>query len=312
MPTISWSSYNKYSGPLIHGSTPYIPDEPRKSYHVDRAFWLTSKVETGGKFGAVMAFDGTAMTAGLDQHIAVYPKELASEDHNAADDQGSLWKLVRQLETPGDSTSIANLYEALSDCGWYVSQDGWLRYKTTQNSHKAGDLVFGKEIRDTFTPIGGDVQTTQQKEIATKWILLFHAVFSNPKGFKTQSEFGKTHLVERTKRHNIGWAYNNMELTALTIQQLSYEHDLAMCMYQAHSVNAPAIALKLLNQSRVNNSLDPKKLIKLLGTSTYGRWDDDLPNGRYQRTRLAAKNSGLWPSSLFDGISAIMPRDLPG
>ena len=99
MPKVSYRKRKNYSGPLIAGTEPYpAPSAERAGFHIDRAYWLTTRVETGGKFGAVMAYDGTGMTAGPDQHIAVYPKELANEDLNAADDQGSLWKLLRRLE----------------------------------------------------------------------------------------------------------------------------------------------------------------------------------------------------------------------
>jgi hypothetical protein len=51
----------------------------------------------------------------------------------------------------------------------------------------------------------------------------------------------------------------------------------------------------------------PPVLIKKLAITKYGRWDDDIPNGRYQRTRnFAAK---IWPSELFVGNKAIMPKD---
>jgi hypothetical protein len=53
-------------------------------------------------------------------------------------------------------------------------------------------------------------------------------------------------------------------------------------------------------------------LIRALGTSSYGRWSDDIPNGRYQRTRDAARKSDHWDLDLFDGSNALMPKDLPG
>ncbi|MCZ2108032.1 MAG: hypothetical protein LC118_00410 [Dehalococcoidia bacterium] len=55
-----------------------------------------------------------------------------------------------------------------------------------------------------------------------------------------------------------------------------------------------------------------KLLIQKLGNNPFGRWDDDIRTGRYQRTRHHAMASGLWPTKLFDGPEAIMPADLPG
>jgi hypothetical protein len=55
-----------------------------------------------------------------------------------------------------------------------------------------------------------------------------------------------------------------------------------------------------------------RELILGLGNTKFGRWDDDIRHGRYQRTRRVAKESGLWPEELFVGADAIMPADLPG
>lgn len=316
---IRWTTFRQYRGPFIKGEIPFSLSEDRRESHVDRAFWLTSKVETGAKFGSVMAYDGTAMTAGLDQHIAVYPKELAHEDFNPKDDQGGLWQLLRQLECIGNDgqldAAIKSLWDAFEEQGWYLAQDGLLRYlEDVSEQHSAGDIVFGHEIRDTLTPVKGKVEK-KDEAVAERWIRLFHDVFEAPGGFSAQIEFGRSHLVERARRWGAEWPYGSREITVLKAgQNISLETDLALCMYHSHSVNAPAKAIKLLRRAgnRAHNAVNPKKLIKLLGTSKYGRWDDDIPNGRYQRTRAAARASGLWPRRFFDGPNAIMPGNLPG
>jgi hypothetical protein len=320
-PKVLWRKFRNYSGPLIKGTEPYTIPDDRRDFHVDRAFWLTAKVETGAKFGSVMAYDGTGMTAGLDQHIAVFPRELAHEDNNPKDDQGSLWKLLRRMESVGGSPSyqacLKKLWDALARQDWYVAQDGYLRHlgRNALVRIKPGSLVHGQLIRDVLTPLGGNVERHGGKDRAADWAKLFHAVFSHPDGFRAQAEFGKEHLVERAKKRHIKWAYKEREITALQpLKNMPAEQDLAMCMYHCHSVNAPAIANKALKRARYADHGDvrPKKLIQLLGNSSFGRWDDDLKNGRYQRTRSAARASGLWPRSLFDGPNAIMPKDLPG
>lgn len=318
---VLWRKFRSYAGPMIKGTVPYEVPELQHN-HVERAFWLTAKVETGAKFGSVMAYDGTGMTAGLDQHVAVYPRELSGKDDgNALDDQGSLWKLLRRMEYveggPGYQSRLAVLWTAFENEGWYVAQDGVLRYAKDFNpgDRRAGKPVFGHEIRNVFTPMNGAPQGVHDKIQAEQWARRFHLLFGHGAGFRAQVEFGKEHLVKRTKRRGIEWAYGNQEVSSLTVSRLGEDLDLAMCMYQAHSVNAPAIANRALRKAadyRSRSGVDPAKLIRLLGNSKFGRWDDDLKNGRYQRTRSAARASGLWPRSLFDGKDALMPKDLPG
>jgi hypothetical protein len=336
MPEISWRQYKNYSGPVINGPTPVVLPHDDDS-HVGRAYLLTTKVETGGTYGAVMSYDGTGMTAGPDQHIAVFPAELASEDFNAEDDQGSLWKLLRCLEivegTPSYRAFINELWDELRFENWYVSQDGALRYLTDTElfvgerklNAKAGDLVFGKHIRDTFTPIGGAVpQDGERWDRACEWATYFHNLTSHPSGHQAQFQFGVEHLVKRTKRRLIkpGLTLENAaygrELTSIRGPQAGWREDvdLALCVYHSNSVNAPAIANQSINRVLVahpnRDESFARALIRALGNSTYGRWDDDIKNGRYQRTRASAKASGLWDAALFDGPNALMPADLPG
>lgn len=327
-PEVQWFQLRSYSGPWIRGVTPIpAPSGERASFHVDRAYWLTTKLESGAKFGAIVAYDGTCITAGPDQHIAVYPAELASEDYNAADDQGGFWKLLRRLETVQGSSEFEAATEAvlgrLRSRGWYLAQDGTVRHLEDGSvsvrgkaiQARAGDLVHGSLIRDEVTPPSGGAvpKSGPPWDRARAWAIDLHRLFVHPDGHKAQIEFGKEHLVERTRRR-APRPYAGREITALRVgPDWTEAMDLACCVYQAHSVNAPAIANKILSEcgdpGRAGFARD---LLLKLGTSSYGKWDDDLPSGRYQRTRSAALDSGLWARSLFDGPTAIMPRDLPG
>jgi len=313
---------------MIKGTEEFAPPTgDRANYHVDRAFWLTAKVETGARFGSVMAYDGTGMTIGLDQHVAVYPKELSKpDDGNNLDDQGTLWKLLRRLELiPGERVSRfvqlrENLWNAFSATNWYLAQDGVLRL------YDSGAPVNGHAIRDEFTPRRGKPTTKFQKEEARYWALLFHDLLAHSASWKAQVEYGKEHLVKRTKRRRVNvyandWitveAFYPRDVTALRVSDWSEEQDLAMCMYQSHSVNAPSVANNVLAKTFKHKDANPgdtwaRRLIRGLGTSKYGRWDDDIKYGRYQRTRSAARASGLWSRRLFDGKKAIMPKDLRG
>lgn len=328
---------------MIQGTERILPpQQARAAFHIERAYWLTTRVETSATFGTVVAYDGTGTTAAPDQHIAVYPSELADEDYNAEDDQGGLWKLLRRMEVAGAvGPDYHNLIQELwdyfkSSMNAYVAQDGVLRYiedgsyrftATTTSSYKAGDVVYGRQIRDALTP-GGNGQVPKSGkdwDTAAMVAALFHALMVHPAGQQIQLEFGKEHLLQRSRQafffqgslHSV-WSvpYQRRELTSLRVGKDDWteEMDLAMAVYQAHSVNAPTIAMrKLMESLTAKPSLGSdfaRLLIERLGNSTYGQWSDDLPSGRYQRTRNAARESGLWSRSLFEGPAAIMPSSV--
>lgn len=326
---------------MIQGTVPIQVPTDRAEFHVERAYWLTTKVETGATFGTVIAYDGTGMTAGPDQHIAVYPKELASEDFNPADDQGGLWHLLRRLEVAGDAPAdyyhlIGELWRFFKESmGGYVAQDGVLRYLeagsymfdgSRDRSYNPGSPVFGHHIRASLTPTPGPNKGLGQvPSLGQAWeqsahvAELFHKLMSHPSGFRIQTEFGKEHLVKRQAGRGakaIASSYGFRNLTALRVDHdgWSEDLDLALSMYQSNGVNAPAIANQALDRvwaqhGRLTSGF-ARALVRELGNSTYGRWDDDIPSGRYQRTRSAAMGSGLWSKSLFEGSTAIMPKDL--
>ena len=318
----AWRAFGDYSGPVISGIDPIDPPKD-DSRHVARAYWLTTKVETGARFGTVVMYDGTAVTGGPDQHVAVYPRHLA--DDVLENDQGGLWKLLRRLEYVGGELRqpISRLWGMFKEHGWYVSQDGALRELSN------GALVPGKDIRNTLTPRDGAVPKEGAGwDTACAWAIAFHDLLAHPAGRSAQIEFGMEHLVDRTRSRRVTLergntisvldaGYDDREITAIRVGGDWPEHlDLALCVYQSHSVNAPAIANRALIKASMAHTNDElafsKLLLALLGNSTFGRWDDDIPGGRYQRTRLVAQQSGLWGASLFDGPNAIMPRDLPG
>lgn len=332
-PNVKWVQFRSYSGPSINDG---YPIGPPSGDHVGRAYWLTTKVETGAYLGRVMAYDGTCMTAGPDQHIAVYPKELANEDGNAADDHGSLWGLFDVLRSlRGSSSSFDAAVEALvaelASDGFYPGPDGRPRYvacrKVTVSGRKIevakGDLVHGNILRDTYTgPVAGRVPARGPAwEKARRWALLWHRLTAHPHGHNAQLDFGIKHLIHRTARRRLPGLG--------TVEEVVYKHgiaatrlvpslDLAMCVYHSHSVNGPSPANRALADALKRRPIDrdpeatARELIVRLGNNTYGRWDDDIKNGRYQRTRAHAMASGLWPRDLFEGNNAVMPRDLPG
>lgn len=335
-PTVKWVQFRSYSGPSISDGVS-IPT-PHNG-HVGRAYWLTTKVETGGYFGRVMAYDGTCMTAGPDQHIAVFPRELVEEDWRAEDDQGSLWALLAHLRLlrgsrDGFDEVLDDLTDELASDGFTFDRVGFLAYAKDRSVSvgkkvvqvKAGDRAHGNVIRETYTPNMGQVPKSGAGwEKAKRWALLWHQITVHPLGWKTQLDFGMGHLIERVQRRRIGdlgtvnaLVYGKEGISSPRTNSMPADLDLAMCVYHANSVNGPTPASAALGEAARAHlpSAEPSKfarvLIQKLGNNPFGRWDDDIRTGRYQRTRAHAMASGLWPARLFDGPEAIMPADLPG
>jgi len=329
---INHRTIGKYSGPVIYG-TEVVKPPPRNNGHAGRAFWLTGQVETGNRLGSVMMADGTGFTIGIDQHIAVYPRELADEDFNAEDDQGGAWALLAALEVA--HAPVRMLWEAFAQHGWYVAGDGTLRWisggkhkvKNRLLHHKGGGLVHGAVIRDTVTPKGGKVVKVCQKEQAREWAAMLHELTSAPTSRDVQVSFGIKHLCHRVRTRKLRLAEHRRRVT---LQQAVYgsendisvtsrEHlgealDLALCVFHSYTVNAPSVAFRLMEQTlRATgwNSAwledDDRRtgfavnLLAGLKAEKYGRWDK-----RWARTRKAAMAVGWWDGALFRRPTGIM------
>lgn len=298
---VVWRKYRSWSGAKVVGGVKFVLTSEEASQHLYRALYLTSLVEGGARFGTVQSFDGVGMSAGLEHKIAIYPKTMK---------QGSLWKLLRDLEVHAPSPALQKLWLEFSDNGVYVSQDSLLRRKID------GSIVSARSIRDIFTPLGGKVpKTGRHWDTSKKWALLFHELFEHKSTHKTQISSAISYLLKGNKKVELG-SYkkttNVQHPSAATSTNISIEHDLAWCVYHSFSVNAPTMARRRLQASNPNSSNSwPKRLIKTLGITDYGNWkDDSTGRSRYDRTRSLAIKSKLWPEYLFAGPSAIMPANI--
>jgi len=290
-------------------------------YHIDRAEWITAMVESSGKFGTVISYDGTGITAGLHQCVAVLPRHLNT--------QGSLWRLLNRVRAVANETQEwQKLRAALAHEGWTLGRDGKLR-KTS-----GGKLVFGKEMRAVLT---GDADGKMPssgpgRKAAEKWAELFHELFLHPSTFKVQRNYGLEHFMKRNDRVKLRWSKSAPDLTiqeavygakhfsTMTDDDITPELDLAMALFWSNTVNAPGAALKRLCRAydkhgskgviALEGAAFARHLITRLGNTSFGRWDDDIPGGRYQRTRKWAMK--VWPKHLFTTPNAVMPKDLPG
>lgn len=331
--------FRSYSGPVVYGQK--IEPAARAETHALRAVTITEGVETGYRVGSIMAADGTAMTAGRGQHILVYPRELANEDFDSKDDQGGLGALLYKIErTVRGSQPFDDLFNAFNQEGWFLSNNGQFRWledgrakvKGRFVDHLPGDLIHGAVLRDTITPVGGKVPKTGERwQQARRWALLFHDVFSDPFTFQTQLEFEVEHLIHRVEYRKFAFhsarrketvsqvVYGGSSMAGMKAgMDISEELDLAMCVFHSHTVNAPSIAFRKLRdtldatgftpyQSNISEIAFACELLKRLAKTKYGRWNEDVQGGRWDRTRARARESGMWPSRFFRGSSAIMP-----
>jgi len=328
--------YKKYAGVRVRGTLNDGSDLP-VSTHIERASWLTAMVESGGKFGTVISYDGTGMTAGIHQAIAVYPKELSHPDGYPLDDQGPLWKLLDRCfqAYAGNSQfsgydslyipAVSDMQDALLHAGILVS-NGVARDATT------GKVIFGNVLRELFTGSADGVMPARGKgrERAEMWAALFSTMFSDYRTYDLQLRWGEEKLIKRIERTKLRYASapywrgrtpqevfytDEYPVGTVTFGEEHQKFDLAMCVWLSYSVNAPAIALKKLCRvipvhHKHGDDAFAKALINAIGNSRWGRWDDDIKNGRYQRTRKYAMK--LWPKELFVGSDAIMPKNLVG
>ena len=325
---IQHKKIGKYQGPVIISTETFPqPIGLKANNHVERAYWLTCEVECGNKIGSVMMADGTGFTIGLDQHIAVYPKQLDKEDFNAKNDQGSAWALLTAIEKANGP--VEYLWESFKQKGWYVSLDGKLRWLNSGQhklqgktmAHFGGELVHGALIRHAITPTNGVVQKTCERNIADQWATMLYELTSDKNTWNAQHNFGILQLINRIKNRQI-----HFDLTDswFTLQDLVYakepvymtlsssigdELDLAMCVFHSYTVNAPSIAFRIMtnvfqsyNPKHAGRQRFAKNLLIAIKNQDYGNWKQ-----RWKRTRQAAINTQWWPLWLFDGPSAIMP-----
>lgn len=299
---VTWRSYKSWSGVKIAGVKRFKLTDEQKKRHIWRGLWLTAMVEGGGQFGAVQSYDGAGISAGLEHKIAVYPRSMK---------QGSIWRLLREFELHAPCTPLNNLWNALRQDKKYIAQDGTLRHWDT------GRLITGAEIRDLVARPGGKVPRSGPNwEEAKRWGILFHELFADEATHQVQVDSAIESLVKGNQAVESAAYRETVGLEHPTVieygKNISPEHDLAWNVYHSYSVNAPTMGRKRLQASRPDSSLTwPKRLIRTLGSTSYGRWHD-TSNGanRYDRTRVFAIRSGLWPDELFSGPNAIMPKNL--
>lgn len=314
-------TFQEYAGFRVSGDQPVEPPKGKAAtLHMRRAFFLTTQVEAP-RWGTVQSYDGAGMSAGPLHCVAVLPNQSGLP-------QGALWPLVRHIQSVVGLACepMARLVDALRVGGWVVASDGKLR-----RSAPDAAIVSGEEIRAVFTPPAGKVPPSgTSHEIAKQWAQRFADLFGDPSTFHAQEEhaiawLSNSHaaLEHRVYSALFPFAVQYPENLRVSVEVEGFEEgllpravDLAMCVYHAHSVNAPGIAKGCLETVLANTSAEsphfPGRLVRALGRKKFGKWQDmpgEVGANRYDRTRLAAMKSGLWPGDYFRA-GGIMPKDL--
>lgn len=298
-------TFNSYSGYRCSGTVP-LGDCLSDSI-MDLASWLTAQVESGGMFGTIISYDGTGVTAGIHQAVAVFPKTLT---------QGPLWELLDKCRTvcPDGFDELRKV--ALDPFGWELKNG-----KLTRN----GTIVTGKEIRKIYSGSENGVlpNSLAIQKTCEGIILAFHEFFINPLTFPVQLAFGEKEFeVQLKKKLRFSKNYVEQSLYDIFPQIRTYdkkdELSLALSLYLSHSVNAPGQALvemgriidrlKWDSQNPMHMEYFAKQTVYVLGNSSYGRWNYTISNGRYGRSRTFAMK--LWPQEYFDGPNVIFPKNI--
>lgn len=319
--------FGKYAGVKIDGI--FELEMPSTLDHLRWASYLTAMVESNGKFGSVMNYDGTGMTVGIHQAVAVYPKML--DDNIKKNDQGEMWKLLNRIwafpEMPRSKLCYRKgiVEDFMAEDGLVLSPHGKCLIA------KTGKLATGRQIRDIFTGSFDGIMPTSgsKRRRAEDWVTIFHNLFSCHETFDVQLRFGEEYFIKRAERTKLRfckhefWQSNTIQsacypksLATVSCTELGFGWDLAMCVFWSHSVNAPGKALRVLCSAVdeveklgatgiMGSDVFPKILLRKLGNTNYGRWHRGIKGGRYQRTRNYAMRH--WPRELFIGDTAIMP-----
>lgn len=299
---VKYGGYGKYTGPYIRGTVDAMPMPTMDDFHWRRVLWLTIMVESGGKLGSIMMADGTGCTAGVEQSILVYPRNLKV--------QGPLPGLLYLLDHVVP-ISYYSLGKMLADEGWMIGSDKTIREDIN------GQLVTPKMLRQTLTPYDGVVPRTGMAwERAKAWALAFHELFSLEATREPQLKHAVDNFTKCARRSQ------HDKLAGSTIENVVYGGDclvepfatdtiegaacdLAMAMWWNYKTNAPAPALTRLARAtehyQPNDPAFARFLIRQLGTSTFGNW----ATNRWRRSRQHAMK--IWPKELFTGPKAVMP-----
>jgi len=308
MPTAKYQTFRNYAGFLVRGEVRVQPPAPDAT-HLEGAFYVLSQVEAAF-WGTVQSYDGAGISAGPLHAIAFSPSSKT---------QGALWKMLAMIFSAcpeGTSTNVDKLRQWFTVNGVTLTLGGVL-----VNSRDAKP-VTGEAIRAFVSAPQGLVPPEGVAfERARTIALMFNAVFSDSATFKAQTDFTIQWLLQGNRDSEFAAyaKYSKMAVTASNVEHyLSFAKqldlgphlDLAMAVYHAFTVNAPAPAATELSKAMAMKSVEQfaQTLIRGLGLRNYARWHDTTDNSsRYDHVRLACAASHRWDPAL---LAYLMPENL--
>lgn len=310
--SVLWRQYKGFSGCLVRGTEPIVPQDPSK--HLSVAAWLTSEAEAPS-YGFVQSYDGAGISAGLLHNILVFPATM---------EQGDLGQLVHRIldaahvvegETVRKVAGVENIEDSIAHEGWVLAPDGKFRTKN-------GQLVPGAALRNWVAPPDGRVpQTGPNWNLASEMATYFNQLFAWDGSYKIQEDFAIEWLARgnRTAELDVYRRYSGHadldSFVALPVSAMPPEVHVAMCVYHSFSVNSPNVAAQCLGRAFSTTPVDPtsafaKQLIREFGVHGRDVWHDQPGDGndRYDRTRIALwSRADLFPNA---NVRDLMPRDL--
>lgn len=308
MPTAKYQTFRNYAGYLVRGEVRVQPPAPDAT-HLQAAFYVLSQVEAAF-WGTVQSYDGAGISAGPLHAIAFSP---------ASKTQGALWKLLAMIIAACPKGTTPTVDELI---GWLAMQGMTITLGGVLVSTADAKPVRGEAIRTLVAAPNGLVPPTGSvNEYAKKVALLFNSVFSDPKTFKAQTDFTIQWLLQGNRDNEFAAyaKYSKMPVTPSNVEHylsfakqldLGSHLDLAMAVYHAFTVNAPAPAADELSKAMSQRTVEQfaKTLIRGLGSRNYARWHDtDDNSSRYDHVRLACAAANRWDPAL---LAELMPVNL--
>ena len=322
--------YKKYSGPVLYGRDK-IDIEMDTTWDdapfLEKLVYITATVESGGFYGSVFMADGTGITAGLCQHVAILPRRMQ---------WGGFWKLMAFIDCvfPVYHYDLSRLLE---EQGWFFQPDCVLR--------GYDDIPVPVHVfRNTVTPVDGAVPDGgPELEDSVRWCKAVRQIFAHPHTYRAQLMYECRHFQKMIERNHfrrnsassasLFWNSFHGVLDGKRVSDVAFPRgvtcqtpfedphiELAMLVLLSFAVNAPKWAYTALDKTlkfHGHNGMVPLdghtrsrlfacELVKNLEQAGGTKWDDDRKYGRYQRTRNVL-------NEVFDDkvIDLVMPKDLP-
>lgn len=176
MADVRWAKYGSFSGPWVRGTKPYTPPSREEATWWDVLCYAVASPE-GGAYDTFVAYDGTAVTAGLFQWTFT---------------SGRLQKMLVAAQRVAPKT-FQNTVGALFSSMGITFKNGVLFKDEKALTDKAS-------LRDLFTPPGGQTPKSGSNWNKARAVAeAFNTFFRDPMLNPVQENFFLTELISESK-----------------------------------------------------------------------------------------------------------------